>query len=71
VTRNTSRSLIERRAVRRIPAYVRSSLRNQPPVNDRGGHKFRCPAVGVAGDALSGFKSAVVFQKIVIPGRPE
>ena len=26
--------------------------------------EFRCPAVGVAGDALSGFKGAVIFQKI-------
>jgi hypothetical protein len=33
--------------------------------------KLRSPAVGVAGNALSGFKSAVVFQKIRNTGRPE
>jgi hypothetical protein len=26
--------------------------------------EFRSPAVGVAGDSLSGFKSAVIFQEI-------
>ena len=29
------------------------------------------PAVGVAGDALSGFKSTVIFQKIRDAGGPE
>ena len=29
------------------------------------------PAVGVAGDSLSGFKSAVIFQEIRDAGRPE
>jgi hypothetical protein len=29
------------------------------------------PAVGVAGDPLSGFKGAVIFQKIRDAGRPE
>jgi len=33
--------------------------------------EFGGPAVGVAGDALSGFKSAVIFQKIRDAGRPE
>jgi hypothetical protein len=33
--------------------------------------KFRRPAVGVAGDALSGFQRAVIFQKIRDAGRPE
>ena len=33
--------------------------------------EFRGPAVGVAGDSLSGFKSAVIFQKIRDAGRPE
>src|SRR6266404_924912 len=33
--------------------------------------EFRCPAVGMAGDALSGFKSAVIFQKIRYAGRSE
>ena len=33
--------------------------------------EFRCPAVGMAGDALSGFKSAVIFQKIRDAGCPE
>jgi hypothetical protein len=33
--------------------------------------KFRGPAVGVAGDSLSRFKSAVIFQKIRDAGRPE
>jgi len=29
------------------------------------------PAVGVAGDSLSGFQGAVIFQKIRDPGGPE
>jgi hypothetical protein len=33
--------------------------------------EFGGPAVGVAGDSLSGFKSAVIFQKIRDAGRPE
>jgi hypothetical protein len=33
--------------------------------------EFRCPAVGVAGDSLSGFQGAVIFQKIRDPGRPK
>jgi hypothetical protein len=33
--------------------------------------EFRGPAVGVPGDALRGFKSAVIFQKIRDAGRPE
>ena len=33
--------------------------------------EFRGPAVGVAGDSLSGFKSAVIFQKIRDTGRPK
>ena len=33
--------------------------------------KFRGPAVGMSGDALSGFKGAVIFQKIGNAGRPE
>jgi hypothetical protein len=33
--------------------------------------KFRGAAVGMAGDPLSGFKSAVIFQKIRDAGRPE
>jgi hypothetical protein len=33
--------------------------------------EFRRAAVGVAGDSLSGFKSAVIFQKIRDAGRPE
>jgi hypothetical protein len=33
--------------------------------------EFRSAAVGVAGDSLSGFKSAVIFQKIRDAGRPE
>jgi hypothetical protein len=32
--------------------------------------EFRGPAVGVAGDSLSGF-NAVIFQKICDAGRPE
>jgi hypothetical protein len=32
---------------------------------------FRGPAVGVARDSLSGFKGAVIFQKIRNTGRPE
>jgi hypothetical protein len=31
--------------------------------------QFRGPAVGVAGDALSGFKGTVIFQKIRVAGR--
>jgi hypothetical protein len=33
--------------------------------------EFCGPAVGVAGDSLSGFKGAVIFQKIRDAGRPE
>jgi hypothetical protein len=33
--------------------------------------EFRRPAVGVPGDPLGGFKSAVIFQKIRNAGRPE
>jgi hypothetical protein len=33
--------------------------------------EFRGSAVGVAGDSLSGFKGAVIFQKICDTGRPE
>jgi hypothetical protein len=33
--------------------------------------KFCGPAVGMAGDSLSGFKSAVIFQKIRDAGGPE
>jgi hypothetical protein len=33
--------------------------------------EFCDPAVGVAGDALSGFKGAVIFQKIRYAGCPE
>ena len=33
--------------------------------------EFRGPAVGVAGDPLSGFQGAVIFQKIRDTGRPE
>jgi len=33
--------------------------------------EFRGPAVGVAGDTLSGFKRTVIFQKVRDPGRPE
>jgi hypothetical protein len=33
--------------------------------------KFRGPAVGVAGDPLSGLQSAVIFQKIRDARRPE
>jgi hypothetical protein len=33
--------------------------------------EFRGPAVGVAGDSLRGFQGAVIFQKILDPGRPE
>jgi hypothetical protein len=33
--------------------------------------EFRGPAVGVTSDALSGFKGAVIFQKIRDPGRPK
>ena len=33
--------------------------------------EFRGPAVGVAGYPLSGFKGAVIFQKIRDAGRPE
>jgi hypothetical protein len=33
--------------------------------------KLGCPAVGVAGDALRGFKGTVIFQKIRDAGRPE
>ena len=33
--------------------------------------EFRSPAVGVAGNALSGLKRAVIFQKIRYAGRPE
>ena len=33
--------------------------------------EFRSPAVGMAGDPLSGFKGAIIFQKIRDPGRPE
>ena len=33
--------------------------------------EFRRSAVGVAGDSLSGFQGAVIFQKIRDPGRPE
>jgi hypothetical protein len=29
------------------------------------------PAIGVAGDSLSGFQGAVIFQKIRDAGRPE
>ena len=33
--------------------------------------EFRGPAVGVAGDSLSGFKGTVIFQKIRDTGRPK
>jgi hypothetical protein len=33
--------------------------------------EFCCAAVGVAGDALSGLKSAVIFQEIRDAGRSE
>jgi hypothetical protein len=33
--------------------------------------EFRGPAVGVPGDALSGFKGPVVLEKIRDAGRPE
>jgi hypothetical protein len=33
--------------------------------------EFRSPAVGMAGDSLSGFKGAIIFQKIRDAGRPE
>jgi hypothetical protein len=33
--------------------------------------EFRRAAIGVAGDSLSGFKGAVIFQKICDAGRPE
>jgi hypothetical protein len=33
--------------------------------------EFRSSAVGVAGDSLSGFKGAVIFQKIRDAGRPK
>jgi hypothetical protein len=33
--------------------------------------EFRCPAICVAGDALSGFQGAVIFQKIGDAGGPE
>jgi hypothetical protein len=33
--------------------------------------EFCGPAVGVAGNPLSGFKGAVIFQKIRDAGRPE
>jgi hypothetical protein len=33
--------------------------------------KLSRPAVGVAGDPLGGFKSAVIFQKIRDAGRPK
>jgi hypothetical protein len=33
--------------------------------------KFRGPSIGVTRDPLSGFKRAVVLQKIGDPGRPE
>jgi hypothetical protein len=33
--------------------------------------KFCGPAVSVAGDSLSGFKGAVIFQEIRDAGRPE
>ena len=33
--------------------------------------KFCCSAVSVAGDALCGFKGAVIFQEIGDTGRPE
>jgi hypothetical protein len=33
--------------------------------------EFRGPAIGVAGDPLSGFQSAVIFQKIRDAGGPE
>ena len=33
--------------------------------------EFRGPAVGMAGDSLSGFKGAVILQKICDTGRPE
>jgi hypothetical protein len=33
--------------------------------------EFRGPAIGVASDSLSGFKGAVIFQKIRDAGRPK
>ena len=33
--------------------------------------KFRGPTVGVTGDSLSGFKGAVIFEKICDTGCPE
>jgi|SRR5271165_1570374 len=33
--------------------------------------EFRGSAVGVAGDSLSGFKGAVIFQKVRDAGRPK
>jgi hypothetical protein len=33
--------------------------------------QFRSPAIGVASDSLSGFKSAIIFQKIRDAGRPK
>ena len=33
--------------------------------------QFRGPTIGVTGDSLSGFKSAVIFQKIRDAGRPK
>jgi len=38
---------------------------------DFDGEAPRRPAVGVAADALCGFKGAVIFQKIRDAGRPE
>jgi hypothetical protein len=33
--------------------------------------EFRCPAVGVTGDPLSGFKGALIFQKMMPVARNE
>jgi hypothetical protein len=33
--------------------------------------EFRRPAIGMAGDSLSGFKSAVIFQKNRDAGSPK
>jgi hypothetical protein len=33
--------------------------------------EFRSAAVGMAGDSLSGFKGAVIFQKIRVASGPE
>jgi hypothetical protein len=53
---------------RSIPNPLHASSKTFWP---RRSIEFRGSAVGVAGNSLSGFKGAVIFQKIGDAGRPK